>query len=255
MLYLINYSASFPWQYLHPLLENETNRLILARHIGTDWLCCATVASLGVTYFMSVCPDFLAAALCKPGAMPKAGFEARMFTYQPSAFKMCLFFTAYQIKNMYDTIIWNDGPEFIAHHIMCLFVAYGTIKHGIAHYHVPFFFGISETSTAILCLLANFDDVHGVPGLADAFPEGKAVLGALFAVAFIVCRVLFWIFFSYYLVRDAWLAINKTDSTRDAARPWIKIFLGSLTGLSVLQVIWLGQIIMIGVEEYQKFTA
>jgi TLC domain len=254
--YLNLFVACFQFsQHVHPILENETNRLILARHIGTDFFCCATVGWLGLSSFRTVCPDFLSAALRNPGAMPKAGFEARMFMHQPAAFQICLFFTSYQIKNLFDTILWNDGPEFIAHHIMCMFVAYGTLFHGIAHFHAPFYFGISEISTAILCLLANFDDAHGVPGLADAFPQGKVVLGALFAVAFIVCRVFLWVFFSYYFVTDALLAINKTDSSRDAARPWVKIFLGSLTGLSVLQVIWLGQIIMVGMEEYQKMTA
>lgn len=243
------------FQHLHPLLENETNRFILARHIGTDFFCCAVVAILGLTSFSTVCPGFIDAVRGNKGAMPKAGFESRMFTYQPAAFRLCLFFLAYQVKNMSDTILWGDGPEFIAHHFMCLFVAYAALVHGIAHYHVPFYFGISEASTAVLCLLANFDDEHGVPGLADAWPQGKVVLGALFAVMFIICRVLLWTYFGTYFVSDALMAIDKTDSSRDAARPWNKILLASLSGLTVLQVIWLGQIILIGVEEYQKLSA
>ena len=213
------------------------------------------VATMGIASFSAVCPGFLDSIRGTKGAMPKAGFESRMFTYQPASFRLCLFFFCYQIKNMYDTIIWNDGPEFVAHHVMCMFVAYGTLVHGVAHYHVPFYFGISEVSTAILCLLANFDDAHGVPGLADAWPQGKVLFGAVFAVAFITCRVVLWSFFSYYFVSDAMLAIKNTDSSRDAAKPWIKIFLGSLTGLSILQVIWLGQIILIGKEEFEKMSA
>jgi hypothetical protein len=231
------------------LLENETNRFILARHVGTDFLCCATVAVLGAACFTSVCPDFLDAAAGKAGAMPKAGFEQRMFTYQPAAFRMSLFFFAYQMKNMYDTIVWHDGIEFVMHHLLCFCVAYGVLKHGAAHFHAPFFFGISESSTAILCLLANFDDDHGVPGLADAFPAGKVALGVLFAVAFILCRVFLWTFFSYYLVRDAWLSIKSTEPSRAAAKPTIYLFLISLAGLSFLQVIWLGQIILVAKEE------
>ena len=230
----------------------KNNRLILARHVGTDWFCCAIVALLGLSSFSSICPEFFDAARGKKNAIPRGGFEARMFTYHPAAYRMCYFFFAYQMKNMYDTILWKDGPEFVAHHVMCMLVGYGCIVHGVAHYHVPFYFGISEISTAVLCLLANFDDEHGVPGLADAWPEGKAILGVLFAVTFLICRVILWTFFSYYFVHDALLAINNTGSSRDAARPWNKIFLGSLTGLSVLQVIWLGQIILIGKEEIEK---
>lgn len=187
--------------------------------------------------------------------MPRGGFESRMFTYQPAAFRICLFFATYQIKNLFDTLVWNDGALFVAHHVMCLFVAYGTLFHGVAHYYVPFYFGISEVSTAFLCLLVNFDDEHGVPGLADAFPQAKVVLGALFAVAFISVRAFFWTFFSYYFVSDALLGVKNTDSTRDAARPWLKVFLGALTGLSVLQVIWLGQIFIVGMEEFEKMSA
>ena len=66
---------------------------------------------MGIRYFRTVCPDFLAAAMRKPGAMAKGGFEARMFMYQAPAFKLCLFFASYQIKNLFDTIVWNDGIE------------------------------------------------------------------------------------------------------------------------------------------------
>ena len=210
---------------------------------------------MGAACFNEVCPELLAAATGKPGAMPRGGYDARMFTHFPSAFRICLFFASYQVKNLYDTIIWNDGLLFVAHHVMCLFVAYGALFHGAAQYWAPFYFGVSEVSTAILCLLANFDDEHGVPGLADAFPEGKVVLGALFAVAFIICRVFCWSFCSYYFVVDALLAIKNTDSRRAVARPYVKVFLGALTGLSALQVIWLGQIILVATEEIQKLTA
>jgi len=242
--------CSATYQHVHSLLEDETNRLTLARHIGTDALCCFLVAWMGFTAFLDVCPEFVS-----KNTIPKAGYETRMFTYHPASFRICLFFWTYQVKNMWDTLVWQDGPEFIAHHLLCMFVAYGTIFHGVAHTYAPFYFGISEVSTAILCLLANFDDAHGVPGLAEAFPQAKVVLGALFAVAFILCRVFLWAYFSFYFVQDASLAISKTDSARDAARPWVKVFVGSWAGLSLLQVIWLGQIIVVGKEEYAKMTA
>lgn len=257
-LFAVEYAVRYlfdEFQHMHALLENETNRLILARHIGTDFLCCWLVALMGITSFTTVCPDLLSAAAGKTGAMPKAGFESRMFTYRPAGFRICLFFLTYQIKNMFDTVVWNDGLLFVGHHVMCIFVAYGSIFHGVAHFWAPFYFGVSEVSTGILCLLANFDDDHGVPGLADAYPQGKVFVGGLFAVAFIICRVVFWSFCSYYFVTDALLAINKTDSTRDTARPWVNILLGSLTGLSVLQVIWLGQIVAVGMEEFGKMSA
>ena len=56
----------------------------------------------------------------KKNAMPVA-YEGRMFTYQPESQRITLFFTAYQLKNTYDTIVWNDGMLFIAHHVLTLF--------------------------------------------------------------------------------------------------------------------------------------
>ena len=43
-------------------MEDETNRNILARHIGTDFLCCAIVSVMGFMSVSTVCPDLLAAA-------------------------------------------------------------------------------------------------------------------------------------------------------------------------------------------------
>ena len=54
-----------------------------------------------------------------PKAMPVA-YEGRMFTYIPEGQRVLLFFTAYQIKNLADTIVWNDGILFIIHHILAL---------------------------------------------------------------------------------------------------------------------------------------
>jgi hypothetical protein len=56
----------------------------------------------------------------KKGAMPVA-YEGRMFTYSPEAQRITLFFVSYQLKNLYDTLVWNDGALFIAHHFLALF--------------------------------------------------------------------------------------------------------------------------------------
>ncbi|CAB9498089.1 expressed unknown protein [Seminavis robusta] len=237
----------------HPILQNATNRGILARHIGTDAFCCFVCATMGAACFMTVCPELVHAATGKIKGYQAArgGYELRLFTYSPRAYHLALFFFWYQVKNTIDTILWNDGIVFVAHHAMTLTVAYGTLRHCVCQAYAPFFFGISEISTAVLCLLANFDDTHGVPGLADAFPAGKVALGAAFAVAFIVCRVLLWSYCGYFFVNDAMLALKH--SSREAEKPWVKVFLGSFSGLSLLQVIWLGQIILVGKEElYDK---
>jgi len=104
----------------------------------------------------------------------------------------------------------------------------------------------------VLCLLANFDDEHGVPGLADAFPIVKVCLGGLFAVLFVVCRVLMWSTISYYYCRDAWNALGGSDPRMKKHKMWFRYTLVSLSLLSLLQIIWLYEIARIGKEELEK---
>jgi len=144
--------------------------------------------------------------------MPAAGHEQCLYTYFLATFRVALLFFAYQVKNMIDTIIWQDGWIFIFHHIFSLLTVWGCMSTGVGLMYAIFFFGMSELSMAILCLLANFDDTFGVPGLAEAFPMTKVVIGALFAMAFIVCHCIVWPIFAYYFVHDVTLALRGNDS-------------------------------------------
>jgi hypothetical protein len=238
-------------QDMHPLLQNETNRNILARHVGVDSFSCFVVAILGYNC-RHVVQDLTDAAFGRrTNAMPIV-YERRMFTYSPESMRITLFFFAYQVKNTYDTIVWDDGILFILHHVLTLFTAWGALAQGCAHFYVPFYFGVSEISTAVLCLLANFDDIHGVVGLADAFPMVKVVLGGLFAALFVICRVFMWSTVSYYYCRDAWNALSGSDPRMPSRRMWLRYTFVSLALLSVLQIIWLAEIARVGMEELQK---
>lgn len=118
-LYLLCFNF-FISQDAHPILDDATNRNILSRHIGVDAFSCFVVAILGWNA-RHVVNDMVDATLRRrKNAMPVA-FEGRMFTYQPEAQRIALFFVAYQLKNTYDTIAWNDGIIFIIHHILTLF--------------------------------------------------------------------------------------------------------------------------------------
>jgi hypothetical protein len=240
------------FQEAHPILEDETNRNILARHVAVDVLSCVIVFLMGWGS-RHLCQGVTDAVFFgKPQAMPAAGHEQRLFTYHAAGFRVALFFFSYQIKNLYDTIAWKDGPEFIFHHIFSLITAWGSMVPGCGHFYAIFFFGMCEISTGILCLLANFDDEHGVPGLGDAFPLVKVVLGGIFAVLFILCRCILWPVFSRYFVHDCLLALRGNDVRTKPRRMWLRFFLVSLTGLSILQIAWLGQIFIVAKEELGK---
>jgi hypothetical protein len=231
------------------LLEDETNRNILARHIGVDSFSCFVIAYLGWKA-RHIVQEMIDAVVWRKKSMPKA-YENRMFKYHPEACRICLYFLAYQVKNTIDTVIWNDGPEFIAHHVLTLFTAYGALIPGSAHFYAPFYLGFSELSTAVLCLLANFDDVHGVIGLADAFPMGKVVSGVLFAVIFFICRVVMWSSVSYYYVQDAWNALSGNDPRLVGRKTYVRFTLVSLSLLTLLQIVWFGEILRKGKEELE----
>ena len=85
---------------------------------------------------------------------------------------------------------------------------------GCCHFYALFYFGFSEISTAILCLLANFDPEFGVVGLDKIFPKTKIVLGTLFVTSFIVCRLILWPFTTYYFWRDTTKAIRSDHPLR-----------------------------------------
>ena len=109
-----------------------------------------------------------------------------------------------------------------------------------------------EVSTAILCLLANFDDIHGVKGLGEALPLTKVILGGVFAAAFIVCRVLMWSAVSYYFIRDTWSALKGNDPRLAPRKTYLRFLLIALSFLTLLQIFWLGEIFRQGKNELES---
>jgi len=244
----------------HPLLEDELNRQILARHVGVDVLSCCICALLGYLARDHVMDLFVPIFGAKEGQekFNIAAYDKRLFTYYPEAYRLSLFFFAYQLKNLYDTIKFNDGPEFIFHHIFSMFTACAVLcsnTGGVCNYYSLFYFGLSEISTAVLCMLANFDDDNGVVGLGEAFPLFKIINGAIFIVLFILCRCIMWPLSTYYFMKDSKNAIENDVTHKESQKNWIKFLLISCSLISVLQVFWLGQIIVIGKEEFSNFFA
>jgi hypothetical protein len=239
------------YSHLHPIMEDEMSRLIFARHIGVDLIGCAAVSIFG---FRSryVMQELFDAVIYRKNSMPKA-YDNRMYKYHPEAARVIVLFLGYQFKNMYDTIIFNDGALFIAHHILALGTAWGALFPGAAHFYGIFYLGLSEGSTAALCFLANFDDEFGVKGLGDAFPMTKVISGAIFAVLFILFRVIMWSVISYYYVSDVRNVLKNKDDPRLVGRKiWFQFTGISLSLLSLLQIIWLGEIFMTGKREMEK---
>lgn len=238
---------------LHPILAKEVNRHILARHLGVDCLSLLLLSLMGWQARSIVWNVMEAWFGGKKGAVPPAAFMNRFYTVHPESVRISMFFLWYQVKNLYDSYVWNDGIEYLGHHIFSIFTAWVAIGPYFCHFYAIFYFGISEFSTFILCILANFDDKQGVPGLGDAFPVPKMLVGVVFVVLFILCRCIIWPMFSYHFCQDSYMALKELDARTTVVRArWLKFLCVSLTFMSVLQVAWLGQIFFIAKDEFRK---
>lgn len=261
------FGSEYLWRFLlaHPALLPHLpacllplkHQHILARHVGVDTLACALCSLLGYTSSLWKSSSAFAKS-SKPSSSttssttsPTSTMEQRLLTYHPEGVRTATVFLAYQVKNLHDSYIWDDGAEFLAHHVFSIITAWGCLYPGCGHYYAVFFFGVSEISTAVLCLLANFDAKHGVPGLGLEFPLVKVALGAAFVSLFVLCRCVLWPMYSYQFGKDVLhaLRLGDADPRTRARKYWMYFFLISLSGLSVLQVAWLGQIFLIAQEE------
>mmetsp|Transcript_3732 Transcript_3732/g.8371 ORF Transcript_3732/g.8371 Transcript_3732/m.8371 type:complete len:190 (-) Transcript_3732:67-636(-) len=181
-----------------------------------------------------------------------ADIHNRVFKYHPGAQRLLLLFFVFQVKNMWDTIIWNDGIAFILHHIFAGAAAWGGMYPGCCHYYALFYFGFSEISTAILCLLANFDEHFGVKGLDLALPMTKITLGGAFVVSFIVCRLVMWPFVTYHYVQDTLTALKSNHRLLEGRKTYLKAILVCCCGLSLIQFLFVHMIIETGKTELEK---
>ena len=166
--------------------------------------------------------------------------HGRVYMYLPKFALTCVAMLAFQLKNLVDSIHYNDGPEFVAHHLVCIFVAFGSLHGQFLHLYGIFFFGLSEISTAIVSALACFDDKLGVAELGDYFPNAKIAIGGTFTLAFIALRIVVWPYLSYLLTLDC--NVLLADGTAHSP-PIVYSFLGCLLGLTCLQFFWLTEIL------------
>jgi hypothetical protein len=152
---------------------------------------------------------------------------------------------AYELKSLWDAFYHGDDWLFKTHHSMTALLAFVALATGFCLKYAAFFMGISEISTAVVCLLVTFDDKRGLSGLGEKYPGLKILCGAVFAILFILCRVVAWPYVSYFFWRDS-LFLLESGAVRSTAV--VFLFCGVNALLSVLQVVWLGEIFRTGYE-------
>ena len=222
----------------HPVFEEESHRNILARHIGVDSLACFVISYLGYKnrHLLNEVWTF------HRSKDPQTAYN-RIHTYQPEAHRVLMFFIAYLVKGTHDALQWDTSGVMVGHHIFSIMTAWFGMYPGVAQMYGIFFMGISEISTCVLCLLANFDPDHGVEGLNDMFPNTKLALGVLFALLFVIFRVYLWMLFTYHFLLDS-LLVLKRNSVRETwdVKLALRIMVLSSVALTLLQVAWLHEI-------------
>jgi hypothetical protein len=129
LLFLLEYLATLlitAYSHIDPILENELNRQILARHVACDFSSLSYCAYLAISQ-RHICRDLLLASpLYKQyDSMRSEDYNKRCFRYHPGCQRLMVIFFVYQVKNMYDSIYWNDGLEFVAHHLFAGAAAWG----------------------------------------------------------------------------------------------------------------------------------
>ena len=109
------------------------------------------------------------------------------------------------------------------------------------HHYAAFFLGISEVSTGILCAYLIFDEKSGSSLLIKRFPTTHMIVGVLFAINFIIFRVVLWFYFSYHF----WLDLIAVWSYELLHSQAAVVFYGiGNFGLTVLQLVWLVEILV-----------
>ena len=133
------------------------------------------------------------------------------------------------------------------------FLDRGGMFPGCCHFYAIFYFGFSEISTAILCLLANFDPKYGIAGLDEAFPKTKLILGGLFVLSFIVCRLILWPYATYFFARDTMRAMKSNVPRVHGRRGYLRIIYCCCVFLTLIQLLFVAMIVQTGKEEIGKF--
>ena len=223
----------------HPVFEDERHRHVLARNLGVNFSACFSVALLGYQ------SRHLLGEVLTLERKKDDSYHRRIYQYVPQGHQVLVFFVAYQVKNLYDSYVWEDGAIFLAHHVFAGLTAWAGMYPGVASIYGLFFMGLSEVSSCALCLLANFDDTFGVVGLGDAFPMTKVFMGVAFAVLFILCRIVLWPVFAYHFLSDSFTVLRRNSPQYETKtiKMVLSMMIASNLGLTALQILWLGEII------------
>lgn len=190
---LLQYFGSFLFLFvsLKVLIHFTNNRLARNSSLGAYLVLCCMIngfqAYRGCIYYYEVHYSI--------GSMDiYATSEARAMLQIPLLKPLLYAGLAYTIIGlMLDIII---GPpvlsfEMVLHHIAMFAAIFISITFPVVQYHAPYFLGVAEISTVPLNVMNIF---KYFPSMKLAYPRAYKISRILFAILFILLRVVFWAF-------------------------------------------------------------
>lgn len=165
----------------------------------------------------------------------------RLFAHLPEAEFIAAVCFSFQV---WDFFISLSIPEhrtaiMLTHHFLAATVSWFSIRYQVLHYYGVFFLGLSEFSSIFLIFVDLSNYYPPTPGsLYDEFIA--AIAGPLFAISFIVYRVILWWPVSLRLFRDVSAVVRSGQAEK--LRPghsWVLyVFLAINIPLGLLQLYW-----------------
>jgi hypothetical protein len=140
---------------------------------------------------------------------------------------------AYQVWNFIVCFLHNEYQDFaaMAHHLVTACLA-SCGFHPFAHYYALFYFGIAELTTIPLNIINTFKHV---PRLAESYPSFYHHTRTIFALSFLLIRLLWWPVVSYGLF---FACLDLLQSEKLHSIQIVCFFLFSNLFLSGLQFYW-----------------
>jgi hypothetical protein len=173
---------------------------------------------------------------------------ARALAYDPLCARLALCQFCYQLFNSYISIRDRDGAVFIMHHLATATLC-ALAQAPFLHSFAPFFLGITELSSTLLCALAVFDRAGGgVAGMGERFPTVAMVLGVAFAAVFVGVRIVLWPWASYVFWADVFAVLEARAHPASVC----VTFLATNAALSLLQLVWLREIVQAAVVLFRS---
>lgn len=165
----------------------------------------------------------------------------RVYARMPHGTRLAMIHFAWEVKNTFDSYVWNDGVVFIAHHLSAAGLCLLGMRDDSFLLYASYFMGVSEASSAVLSLVACFDDEKPVGQLLSrALPKARLALALAFGVLFVVFRCVLWPVASAAFWQDA---LGVLASPLCVSRNVAYYFLASNVFLTTLQFVWLLEIL------------